>query len=226
MSSRTWTVLGTAALVAAACSPKPSQEATAAAPTQSAAAPEAAAIATPVDTSATPPAPASSRPGCANNFASFDSNADQRVSLEEFLARPHANPDPSAVFSARDSDGDGALTNAEFCSGSGPGAAPPGCRGAGAGGCPGMAASGGHGHGPGSGMGHGGGPRCEGNFTRFDANGDGKVSEQEFLALPHAQSDPRAIFTARDQNNDGQLIQAEFCAPWSKAGQATSAATP
>jgi hypothetical protein len=65
------------------------------------------------------------------------------------------------------------------------------------------------------GMGRGGGPRCETHFTRFDTDADGNVSQAEFTALPHPHGDAQAIFAARDQNRDGLLTQAEFCASWS-----------
>jgi hypothetical protein len=100
-------------------------------------------------------------PGCAENFAIFDSDTNQRISLQEFLARPHANSDPEAVFRARDGNGDGSLTVAEFCSAFGAGGVP--------GDCTGSAATAGAERRPGMGMGR----------------GDGSISEQEFTALPH-----------------------------------------
>jgi Ca2+-binding EF-hand superfamily protein len=223
-----------AALAFGACSPKPTPEANTA-PPSTAAAPE----------SAAPP-----RAGCAQNFAAFDANRDERVSRQEFLERPHAQPDPEAIFQARDGDADGSLTSEEFCSGwrgpaaaggprGGPGGAGMGlgaCGGPGKGPCaepgmgmgpgagPGMGM--GRGAGPGMGMGRGGGPRCEAHFARFDTDGDGNVSAAEFAALPHPHGDAQAIFAARDQNQDGQLTKAEFCASWSPPSAPTSPPAP
>lgn len=214
-----------AALAFAGCSPKPTPEAqTASEPTAPAPAPAA-----PAPAPAPVPEGAAPRPGCAQNFAAFDANGDQHVSRQEFLERPHAHPDPDAVFAARDRDADGSLTSDEFCSGwrgptaAGPGRGPAGgpamgrrdCAGPGTGPCaePGMGM--GRGAGPGMGMGRGGGPRCEAHFARFDTNADGNVSEAEFSALPHPHGEPQAIFAARDQNHDGLLTKTEFCAPWS-----------
>ena len=229
-----------AALAFAGCSPKPTPEAQAA-PASTSAAPAPAAPA-PAEATA-PEGVAPPRPGCAQNFAAFDANADQRVSRQEFLERPHANPDPDAVFAARDRDADGSLTSDEFCSGwrgptaAGPGRGPAGagmgkggCAGPGTGPCaePGMGmgpgAGPGMGMGPGAGPGRGmgGGPRCEAHFSRFDSNSDGNVSEAEFTALPHPRGDAKAIFTARDQNHDGLLTKTEFCTPWTPPPPAPS----
>lgn len=214
------------ALAFAGCSPKPPPEAQAApAPTAAAPAPATA-----------PEGVAPPRHGCAQNFAAFDANGDQHLSRQEFLERPHAHPDPDAVFDARDSDADGSLTSDEFCSGwrgptaAGPGTGPAGGAATGKRGCAGPGtrpcAEPGIGMGPGPGMGTGrgagrgmgmgrGGPRCEAHFVRFDANADGNVSEAEFAALPHPHGDPQAIFAVRDQDHDGLLTKTEFCAPWS-----------
>jgi len=160
------------------------------------------------------------RPGCAQNFGAFDANTDQRVSLEEFLSRPHALPDAEGVFASRDADADGSLTATEFCAGWGTGGGPrmgkgpsPGEPGRG----PGMGMVPGMGMGPrkglGTGMAHGGG-RCEQHFARFDANADGNVTDAEFVALPHPHAGTHEVFAARDQNHDGVLTAAEFCSPW------------
>jgi hypothetical protein len=221
-----------AALAFGGCSPKPTPEATApptAAPAPELAAPEVA-----------PATAAPQRPGCAQNFAAFDANGDQRLSRQEFLDRPHAQPDPEAIFRARDGDADGSLTSDEFCSGwhgptarGGPGSSagggaalgPRGCAEPGTGPCagPGMGMAPGAGPGmgmgprgaPGMGGGRRGGPRCDAHFAQFDASGDANISEAEFTALPHPHGDAHAIFTARDQNHDGLLTKEEFCAPWS-----------
>jgi Ca2+-binding EF-hand superfamily protein len=229
-----------AALAFAGCVPKPTPEAQAA-PALTAAAPAPATA----PESASPP-----RPGCPQNFAAFDDNGDQRVSRQEFLERPHAHPDPEAIFQARDGDADGSLTSDEFCSGwhgptaAGPGRGPAGSAGMGRGGCPGpgtgpCAGPGmamdpgagpgmamGPGAGRGMGRGPGGGPHCEAHFARFDANADGNVSEAEFAALPHPHGAPQALFAARDQNHDGLLTKTEFCVPWSPPDPPTAPHPP
>jgi Ca2+-binding EF-hand superfamily protein len=151
---------------------------------------------------------------CLENFRAFDDDGDGRVSQDEFYARPHADPDPAAVFRSRDRNADAALTEEEFCSGWHRGAAAPGTPGRGFG--PGM------GPGPKSGMGMhrrrmGGsakGMRCEQRFETFDADGDRKVTREEFAAWPHARGDAQRLFAERDRNNDGSITRDEFCAPW------------
>jgi Ca2+-binding EF-hand superfamily protein len=54
-------------------------------------------------------------------------------------------------------------------------------------------------------------PGCGENFTAFDENGDGRVSEGEFEAQPHAHPDPIAVFRGRDRDGDGNLTEVEFC---------------
>lgn len=61
---------------------------------------------------------------CAQNFRVFDANHDGRVSKPEFLAHPHLRANAEQIFAARDSNGDGFLTEAEFCSGRGRGMGP------------------------------------------------------------------------------------------------------
>jgi Ca2+-binding EF-hand superfamily protein len=219
-----------AALAFAGCSPKPTPEAQAApAPTAAAPAP-----ATGPDGAAPP------RPGCAQNFTAFDANGDQHVSRQEFLERPHAHPDPDAIFDSRDRDVDGSLTSDEFCASwhgrmaAGPGGGPAGgagmarggCAGPGTGPCAGPGMGMGPGAGPPMGMGRGGGPRCEAHFSRFDANADGRVSDAEFAALPHPHGDATVVFAARDQDHDGLLTTAEFCAPWSSPPASNPPAAP
>ena len=175
------------------------------------------------------------RPGCAQNFAAFDADADGRVSREEFLARPHAVPEPESTFTARDGDGDGGLTSNEFCSGwgTGCGSCMSGGPSMGGGGLRAPGPGTGVTRGPGMGMGpgrhgpaHGGGQHCQEHFRRFDANGDGNVTEQELGAFPHPHGDAHEIFLARDQNHDGRLTQAEFCAPWSMPSASPLPAKP
>jgi len=127
MTLQTSMAIGAVLLAVAGCSPKPALEPNvpaSGAETRSASSPSAASSAS------TLAAGGSARcPGCAENFAVFDTDTDQRVSLQEFLARPHTTPDPEAVFRARDGNGDGYLTAAEFCSRSSPRGAPDDCAG-------------------------------------------------------------------------------------------------
>lgn len=153
---------------------------------------------------------------CLGNFDAFDENGDGRVSHDEFGARPHAHPDPDALFRERDRDGDGRLTSAEFCSGF---RAAPG---------PGARAASPRRPGPTRGM-HRGGPEhmggrmmgghmmgahCEQHFDVFDADRDGKVSKDEFGAWPHARGDAETLFEERDTDRDGTLTREEFCSVW------------
>lgn len=55
------------------------------------------------------------------------------------------------------------------------------------------------------------GPRCVQNFKLFDKDGDGMVSQSEFMAREHWRADPQQIFDARDQDGDGVLTEEEFC---------------
>jgi len=175
------------------------------------------------------------RSGCAQNFAGFDADADGRVSREEFLARPHALPEPEGVFVERDGDADGALALTEFCASWGGGCGA--CMSGGpsmSGSSRGTAGPGtGVTRGPGMGMGPGrtgspraGAPRCQEHFTRFDSNGDGSVTEPELAAVPHPHGDAHEVLVARDQNHDGRLTQTEFCAPWNAPSTSSAPATP
>lgn len=151
------------------------------------------------------------RTSCAEHFAAFDDDDDQRVSLVEFNLRPHADTDPAGVFSGHDANGDGSLTETEFCSGwrGAPGAmttsGPSMMQGAGV--------DSGHGYS----MGHRrmGGPmmgmRCEQHFDVFDVNRDGKLTKDEFAARPHVRGDAETLFDERDRNHDGTVTSAEFC---------------
>ena len=149
---------------------------------------------------------------CAEHFAAFDDNDDQKVSQVEFTLRPHAHTDPAGVFKDRDANGDGSLTEFEFCSGwrgtSGTMTArgPSGMRG------------------PGMDSGHGNsmrhrrmgepmmGMRCEHHFDAFDVNRDGKLTNDEFAAWPHVRGDAETLFDERDRDQDGTVTSAEFCA--------------
>ncbi len=169
---------------------------------------------TPAAGIAPPPASVVSRPGCAENFKAFDDNGDSRVSEDEFNARPHAHPDPMAVFRGRDRDRDGTLTETEFCSGfRGAGPTPTGA------GSVADQRTGGprHGHqmrehrAPGTMM----GARCDQHFDAFDTDHDGKLTQDEFGAWPHARGDANVLFGERDLDHDGTIERGEFCTAWS-----------
>lgn len=162
---------------------------------------------TPAAGAAAPGAPA---PRCVENFRAFDDDGDGHVGMDEFTSRPHFRADPAGVFRARDGDGDGKLTEREFCSDFRRG--------------PGPAAGQGDGMGPRAGQGPGWGRRrlqqplrgapCERHFAGFDADGDGKVTRDEFLAWPHPRGDAETIFGERDRDHDGVITQSELCDRW------------
>ena len=52
---------------------------------------------------------------CQERFKGFDSNHDGKVSLEEFGTVEHPGGEPEEIFKSRDLDGDGFLTEEEFC---------------------------------------------------------------------------------------------------------------
>jgi hypothetical protein len=71
----------------------------------------------PMTPAARPYSPPATRPRCLEKFELFDRDGDGRVSLQEFddLSHPHA--DPATIFRLRDANGDGFLSQGEFCSG-------------------------------------------------------------------------------------------------------------
>ncbi len=68
--------------------------------------------------------------------------------------------------------------------------------------------------GGGQGLGAQGSPRlgCQQRFNELDANKDGKVTKEEFLAVPHHRGNAEQNFKAMDVNGDGSLTKQEFCA--------------
>lgn len=69
-------------------------------------------------------------------------------------------------------------------------------------------------------------PGCAENFKAFDENGDGRVSEDEFNAGPHAHPDLTAVFRGRDGDRDGSLTEGEFCSGFRGAASTPSGAGP
>jgi Ca2+-binding EF-hand superfamily protein len=53
---------------------------------------------------------------CRDHFVAFDTNANGNLSLKEFSAWPHIQGDSNLLFSARDRDHNGVVTQDEFCS--------------------------------------------------------------------------------------------------------------
>ncbi len=59
-----------------------------------------------------------------------------------------------------------------------------------------------------------GAPRlgCQDRFDVLDANHDGKLTKEEFMAVPHPRADPEKVFKTMDVNGHGFITQQEFCA--------------
>ncbi|MCI5119194.1 MAG: RNA polymerase subunit sigma-70 [Candidatus Electrothrix sp. LOE1_4_5] len=62
-------------------------------------------------------------------------------------------------------------------------------------------------------QGQGRGLRCQQRFAELDTNKDGNVTLSEFMAVDHPRGEDqaKAMFKAKDTDNDGKLTQAEFC---------------
>ncbi|MBM3889485.1 MAG: EF-hand domain-containing protein [Verrucomicrobia bacterium] len=60
-------------------------------------------------------------------------------------------------------------------------------------------------------------PNPEAQFKKLDANGDGKVSKEEFMAKQKDAAKGEAVFKARDKDCDGSLSKEEFTAAPKKA---------
>ena len=55
------------------------------------------------------------------------------------------------------------------------------------------------------------GMSCQERFDSLDANHDGKLTKEEFMAAPHHRGDPEEMFKAMDVNGHGYLTKDEFC---------------
>jgi hypothetical protein len=53
--------------------------------------------------------------------------------------------------------------------------------------------------------------KCEKNFEVMDANKDGSISKEEFMAK-HKGANAEKLFEAKDANGDGSISKEEFCA--------------
>jgi Ca2+-binding EF-hand superfamily protein len=52
---------------------------------------------------------------------------------------------------------------------------------------------------------------CSSRFEGIDDDESNTIELDEFLAVPHGVDDPKAVFAARDADDDGQLTHDEFC---------------
>lgn len=52
---------------------------------------------------------------------------------------------------------------------------------------------------------------CQKNFTSMDKDGDGVVTREEFMAVPHRRDNPEEVFKAKDTDGNGKLTEDEFC---------------
>jgi hypothetical protein len=63
----------------------------------------------------------SPRLSCQERFDALDTNHDEKLTLEEFMAAPHHRGNAEEMFKAMDVNGHGYITKDEFCSGRGRG---------------------------------------------------------------------------------------------------------
>lgn len=52
---------------------------------------------------------------------------------------------------------------------------------------------------------------CQQRFDSLDANHDGKLTKDEFMAGPHRRNNPEKVFESMDVNGHGYLTKEEFC---------------
>jgi Ca2+-binding EF-hand superfamily protein len=156
-------------------------------------------------------------------FEAFDLDGSGGISAQEF-GDVHARRDqerekaglspfrPGRSFSSIDADGNGAIDPAEL-------QAAQGARGGGQG----------RGQGPGGGMGPGGAPPA---FSEFDLDGDGAITEKEFIDARTKRIAERVqerrmmrglltapAFSDLDADGDGKVTQEEFAAGMRSHGQ-------
>lgn len=53
--------------------------------------------------------------------------------------------------------------------------------------------------------------QCKERFAALDADKDGKVSLEEFMAVNHSRGNAEEIFYSQDADGDGTLTEIEFC---------------
>jgi Ca2+-binding EF-hand superfamily protein len=49
------------------------------------------------------------------------------------------------------------------------------------------------------------------NFDLLDADGNGRLTEEEFSAWPHPHREAEVSFERRDSDGDGIITREEFC---------------
>lgn len=52
---------------------------------------------------------------------------------------------------------------------------------------------------------------CQGRFDSLDADHDGKITLEEFNAVPHHRGNAEQAFKAMDRDGNGTLSKDEFC---------------
>lgn len=52
---------------------------------------------------------------------------------------------------------------------------------------------------------------CQNRFISLDANGDGKVTKEEFMGISHRRPNPEERFNTLDADGNGYLTVEEFC---------------
>ena len=60
---------------------------------------------------------------------------------------------------------------------------------------------------------------CQDRFDSLDTNKDGKVTKDEFMAVPHYRGNAEEMFKTMDVNGHGYITKDEFCAGKGKGGR-------